>query len=73
MRRGTCRACGRPIVEADTRDEGRIKLEAHEESLGPDRYVIDDDVYAVPIPGRRQELGYKRHDCDPYKIDRRSR
>lgn len=73
VRRGTCKGCGRPIVEADSLDEGRIKLEAHEEMLGPNRYVINDDVYAVPVHARRQELAYKRHECDPYKIDRGSR
>lgn len=72
-RRGTCRTCGRPIVEADTRDEGRIKLDAHEQILGPNRFVIDDDVYAVPVHAKRQELAYTLHDCDPFKINRRRR
>lgn len=73
IRRGTCRACGCPIVEADTLDEGRIKLGAHEEILGPNRYVINDDVYAVPIHAKQQDLGHPLHDCDPYKIQRRRR
>lgn len=73
VRRGTCKACGRPIVECDTPDEGRIKLDAHESVLGPNRFVINDDVYAVPIHARRQELAYTLHNCDPFKIDRKRR
>ena len=56
---------------ADTRDEGRICLDAHETITGPNRFRIDDDVYAVPVAQQAQLLAYPRHDCDPYKIRRR--
>lgn len=71
VHRGTCKGCGSPVVWADTTDEGRICLDSHETVLGPDRFVINEDVYAVPIHARQQELAYPLHNCNPYGLPNR--